>query len=226
MKQRGFDDTRLSQSWIKYRLSLFSIFFSLFKFLNKAYYTNVSSLYRFDFKIKQSFGTHIYERAVCYLKMAGRKYKITETSSKHFTNDEKEERLENEKVLYTFEPLNFQDVPTTLDLDGKKEWLRLSKILENIPISELDRAIITSYCYHVSLLERIRTELTNQPLTTDQGKANPLLSSMTQANKELKSLASELGLTIDSRMRIKNPTQDADPSDPFSAMLKGVDDDG
>lgn len=143
-------------------------------------------------------------------------------TSKHYTKEELEEKQKQEEVLFTFEPLDFSKVPKKLDKLAKAEWKRLGLIVDtrNLPISELDRAIVINYCVYVSVSERAREQMQVEPLTID-GRKNPIIDVLNGANKELKSLASQLGLTIDSRMRIKNPTTEADnESDLFAQMLK------
>lgn len=150
----------------------------------------------------------------------GRKTVLTGASSKHYTKEELEIKQEQEKILYTFEPLNFKILPKKLDKLAKKEWRRLATIVDsrNLPISELDRAIVTNYCMYVSISERAREQLNQEPLTID-GKKNQIIDVLNGANKELKSLASQLGLTIDSRLRIKNPTQENENNDDFFGQL-------
>lgn len=152
----------------------------------------------------------------------GRKTVLTGASSKHYTKEELEIKQEQEEILYTFEPLNFKKYPKNLDKLARNEWKRLATIVDsrNLPISELDRAIVTNYCMYVSISERAREQINEEPLTID-GKKNQIIDVLNGANKELKSLASQLGLTIDSRMRIKNPTTEANTEDdPFTKMLK------
>lgn len=152
----------------------------------------------------------------------GRKAVLSGASSKHYTKDELEEKQKQEEVLYTFEPLDFSNIPKKLDKLAKAEWKRLGLIVDtrNLPISELDRSIVVNYCVYVSVSERAREQLLTEPLTID-GRKNPIIDVLNGANKELKSLASQLGLTIDSRMRIKNPTTEVNTEDdPFGKMLK------
>lgn len=156
----------------------------------------------------------------------GRKTVLSGATSKHYTKEELEKKLEQEKILYTFEPLNFKKFPKNLDKLARNEWKRLATIVDsrNLPISELDRAIVTNYCMYVSISERAREQINQEPLTIG-GKQNQIINVLNSANKELKSLASQLGLTIDSRMRIKNPTQENENTDDdiFGSMLKQAD---
>lgn len=154
----------------------------------------------------------------------GRKPVLSGISEKHYTKEELDEKQEKEAILYTFAPLNFKKTPQNFDKLAKKEWKRLAEIVDsrNLPISELDRAIVINYCVYVSISEQARTQLLSEPLTID-GRKNQIIDVLNGANKELKSLASQLGLTIDSRMRIKNPTMQSEEDDPFGDMLKQVD---
>lgn len=153
----------------------------------------------------------------------GRKKKLTDVTTKHLTNKEIEERKEEEEVLFNYRPLNFLDVPKTLDTVGKKEWKRLANVISDLPISELDRSIMTNYCMYVSLLEKARKELNKSTLITEEGKKNPLIDVINGSNKELKSLAGTMGLTVDSRMRIKAPTKEKEKADPFKDLFEEVD---
>lgn len=155
----------------------------------------------------------------------GRKTVLSGATSKHYTKEELEKKQEQEEILYTFEPLNFKKYPKSLDKLARNEWKRLATIVDtkSLPLSELDRAICTNYVTYVSISERAREQLNQEPLTID-GKKNPIIDVLNGANKELKSLASQLGLTIDSRMRIKNPTQENNNTDdPFGDMLNEAD---
>lgn len=160
------------------------------------------------------------------MPQVGRKSVLSGVTDKHLTKEELEEKQEMESVLYTFEPLNFKKVPIKLDKIARKEWKRLAEIVDNrnLPLSELDRAIVTNYCVYVSISERAREQLNEEPLTVD-GRKNQIVDVLNGANKELKSLASQLGLTIDSRMRIKNPIGEAEGTDEFGDMMKAVDKD-
>lgn len=154
----------------------------------------------------------------------GRKPVLSSVTDKHLTKEELEEKQEQEAILYVFAPLNFKKTPQKLDNLARKEWKRLEKIVDsrNLPLSELDRAIVINYCVYVSISERAREQLNNEPLTFD-GRKNQVVDVLNGANKELKSLASQLGLTIDSRMRIKAPMAETGDSDEFGDMLNEAD---
>ncbi|MFS0980783.1 phage terminase small subunit P27 family [Enterococcus casseliflavus] len=153
----------------------------------------------------------------------GRKFKFADVSNKHYTQDEIENKKAQEASLSTFEPLNFEDVPKHLDTDGKKEWKRLAFFVSDLPISELDRTTIENICMYTSLIKKAQKELKKQELIAENNKINPLITLINQASKELRALASMSGMSIDSRLRIANPTRESEPDDPFGDMLNRAD---
>lgn len=152
----------------------------------------------------------------------GRKAKLLGATTKNYTKEEIEEKKKQEEVLYTFERLDFNTVPNTLGTLGVIEWHRLGSFFGELPVSELDRALVTNYCMYVELLEKAREQLKGEPLTFE-GKKNPLIDIINTSNRELKSLASSMGLTIDSRMKIKAPKKEAEQDDFFGELLKKAD---
>ncbi|MGJ0867568.1 hypothetical protein ACR76M_01145 [Enterococcus innesii] len=50
----------------------------------------------------------------------GRKTVLSGATSKHYTKEELEKKLEQEEILYTFEPLNFKKYPKSLDKLARK----------------------------------------------------------------------------------------------------------
>lgn len=152
--------------------------------------------------------------------------KLSAVSKKHYTQAELENKQKEEAVLYEFAPLDFSIKPKNLDVVGLSEWIRLQKIVEGskLPISELDRAIVENYCTYVSISQRAKEELNKSELLDAMGKATPLVNILNSANRELKSLANALGLTIDSRMRIANPSEEKEADDPFAKFFGDVND--
>lgn len=58
-------------------------------------------------------------------------------------------------------------------------------------------------------------------------KRNPLIDTINSASKELKTLTNSLGLTINARMKIANPSEIEPPKvDPFAEMFRRVEENG
>ncbi|MEK4884885.1 phage terminase small subunit P27 family [Bacillus sp. FSL W8-0223] len=161
--------------------------------------------------------------------MPGRKPKLTKTTSKHFTKEELEERLEREKMLAEFKKLDVDDIPSYLSAAAKKEWKRIVPLLEQLPIANLDLAMVAMYCNYYALFvetsKRVKKE--GVVITTEGSQGQPVTKqnenfrAMLQISKEIKSIASSLGLSLDSRMRIIAQSKDdkEEVSDPFAELM-------
>lgn len=159
----------------------------------------------------------------------GRKPTLTDVTKKHLTKEEIAERKEKEQALYDMVQLNGEDVPSFLDARGKKEWQRITPLLEQLPISELDRALISIYCNWYSVYIKASNEVKKNGLTVIEmnSQGNPVTKTsqhvniMKTASNEIKSIAGQLGLSIDSRMRILAPDSKETAKDPFAEMFDG-----
>lgn len=156
----------------------------------------------------------------------GRDKKLLDATKKHLTKEEKEKKMKEEEVLYNYTPLNFSKVPKWLNKTAKKEWKRIGLYLNELPISELDRKSVELYCYYVALIEEAGNQLNEEPIIVFD-KRNPLIDTINGASKELKTLTNSLGLTINARMKITNPSE-IEPTqvDPFAQMFQKVEENG
>ena len=58
------------------------------------------------------------------------------------------------------------------------------------------------------------------------GRKNPLIDTVNSFSKELKNATNDLGLTINSRLKIVNPQEiEKEPNDPLAEMMNEVDSD-
>ncbi|MGM0259377.1 phage terminase small subunit P27 family [Enterococcus sp. AZ102] len=144
--------------------------------------------------------------------------KLLDAATKNLTIEEKEAKLEEEKALYNYERINFKNYPTALLKQAKKEWDRIAKILGELPLSELDQQTLIRYCNYSYLYAQATADLTLEG-SVIEGRANPLVNIMNSYSKELKAATSELGLTINSRLRITTPKSEAIDDDPFAKMF-------
>lgn len=148
--------------------------------------------------------------------MAGRKKKLLGATSKNLTKEERAEKEAEEEILNSYEGID-TDIPTVLKGDrlAVAEWKRIVPLLETLPISSLDLYSVTQYCTYVSIYHKTSKSVAKEGIVVD-GKENPNFSIMVKASKELKTLTSVLGLTIDSRLRLVVPTQLETVVDPFA----------
>ncbi|MDN8848238.1 P27 family phage terminase small subunit, partial [Staphylococcus aureus] len=92
-------------------------------------------------------------------------------------------------------------IPTDLTENGKKEWLRVVPLLQQLPIAELDYDRIKRYCQLVAMTDDAYEHIMQFGSINDEGtKRTPQYFTYMDGLKELKSLCGSLGMTIDSRM--------------------------
>lgn len=155
----------------------------------------------------------------------GRKITKLSETKKHLTDEQKAQKQQAEQALTEYTELD--DKPdSTLEGRALDEWNRIVPLLKaDTPVSELDRAMITNYCQLVSTIAEASDNINEHGavITTATGtvKANPAVNVRSQAIRDMKQTASELGLSINSRYKLElNKQQDKDSSDPYEQMLK------
>lgn len=156
--------------------------------------------------------------------MTGRKRKLNTTR-----NESKEEKYEREQIkekLHEFEAIQTSP-PRHLSNLAKAEWRRITPLLNELPISNLDRTQIATYCNLYSIYRKLEEEIneTGEMIelyfadgTVKERKTNPAIHEMLKVAKEIRAISSELGMTINSRMKLIEPTINED--DPFADLFK------
>lgn len=147
--------------------------------------------------------------------------KLLNAQSGNLTTEQREERAKEEQVLYNYEKLDFSYYPPGLMKGAFNEWTRIGSFIGELPISELDMNTVIRYCNYTYLyqdaIERLEVE---GPITAD-GKKNPLVDIVNSYSKELKSTTNDLGLTINSRLKIVLPAEkEKEVLDPFAKMFE------
>ncbi|MGJ3734814.1 phage terminase small subunit P27 family [Lactiplantibacillus plantarum] len=155
----------------------------------------------------------------------GRKVKPLASMKKHLTNDERYERKDAEKALFDYPVLDLTP-PDWLHDRALTEWQRVAPYLKaNTPISELDRAMLASYCRAYATVQTCENDIRKNGLVqtnqeTGVRKANPYVALQSQAMKDMKAIANDLGMSLSSRARMElNKQKDETPEDTFEAML-------
>lgn len=146
--------------------------------------------------------------------------KLTGVNKKHFTKEELAAREAEEEILNNFTEIDIEEVPVFLDMRARDEWFRIVPLLEELPISELDRTQIAQYCHFVSLYEQCAQDLDDRGLIVDD-RANPSYKMMIDASKEIKTISNAMGLNINSRMKLVAPVAaNEEEEDPFMELMK------
>lgn len=160
--------------------------------------------------------------------MAGRKPKLNANKLGNRTKEELEQSELKENGLQQFTKINVGTVPDGLTENAAKEWLRVVPLLEQLPIAELDYSLIKKYCevldqndtLYRSISEKNGIEGMVDPETNR--KTGAFMAYM-ESLKELRSICGQLGMTIDSRMRLVVPTESEVKQSVYDEF--GVDDD-
>ena len=140
----------------------------------------------------------------------GRKLKVVENNRKHLTKAEKAVRVEIQKsagdglIELQLTP------PKHLGEIAKAEYARIVEDLKSLPVRDLDRAVLENYCtwygIYVEASQKVN-EIGISVFSEDKGMwiQNPLVVTLEKATNNIKSCAAQLGLTVDSRMKMYVP---------------------
>lgn len=139
----------------------------------------------------------------------GRKMKLVATTKSHLTKEEKIARKKIEdKASDGLEALQITP-PKHFDAIAKAEYKRVINDLRKLPLRNLDRAILETYCTWYAVYKEISRGLQKEGYVyeTSTGKVlpNKMLYSLERATTNLTRAASQLGLTVDSRMKLYVP---------------------
>lgn len=154
--------------------------------------------------------------------MVARARQTTETLKGQITKEERIAREKQEEVLKDFEPLH-KNPPHWLSTIGKNEWKRIYPHIIKLPVSELDSTLFAVFCNSyaqyrealkdIALNGQIMFELNSQG--NEVKKKNPSVDIMNTMSKEIRGIAGQLGLTLDSRLRIVGLGENEDEEDPM-----------
>lgn len=137
--------------------------------------------------------------------------KLNSQKKKHETkNNLQKQDLAEAKLETDYLKLNAKKVPHYLDYHGKKEWERIMPLMENLPISELDRSLLVQYCDMYSHYRKLQKYCSDNGTTVieingagnEVTKQSPYFKNLLAVQNEIVKLANLLGLSVDSRMRI------------------------
>lgn len=140
----------------------------------------------------------------------GRKYKVLEQSEANLTKQQQEAKFNAEILASDGYKLLQNSPPNRLSGVAKAEWKRIVPDLKNLPVRAVDRAMVEQYCFWYSQF----VDLSNQvdALSSDDLDTKiTLLNTLDKVSKNVRSTASEIGLTVDSRMRMNVPKKEDKP---------------
>ena len=116
------------------------------------------------------------------------------------------DRRDMEESLFTYQELVDQP-PAWLDDYAVTEWQRIVPLLKkDIPVSELDAALIASHCQAYSDIQKAAELVQEQGMmveTTDSVKANPAVKMKLDATNQMIRIDDLLGLSVYSRAKLQ-----------------------
>lgn len=137
-----------------------------------------------------------------------KKFKVLDNNKKNFTKNEIADRKEVERLAADgFDPMQITP-PNHLNSIAKQEYKRVIEDVQKLPLRNLDRAMLESYCLWYSVFKETSLKLREEGMIIVEDEysiEHPLVKTLEKATKNIRSTASELGLTVDSRLRIYVP---------------------
>ena len=144
--------------------------------------------------------------------MAGRKPKLNANKLGNRTKEELERSEMVEDALHTFKNIDVDNIPEDLSPAAREEWLRVVPLLEQLPIADLDYSLIRKYCEVSDMSDSLYRAITSKEgisglVDAESNRKTGAFMAHMESLKELRSICGQLGMTIDSRMRLVVPEQ-------------------
>lgn len=147
-------------------------------------------------------------------------------------NETTEEQIQRESInneLKSFSKIQ-TTVPKSLKSDriASSEYRRLRPLLEELPISNLDLNLLIVYCQLYSIYRQLQKEVEDEGLIVEsfyatgelrERKINSASNELIKYSKELRAIAGELGLSVNSRMKLIDHSLESEKDDPFAKMF-------
>lgn len=134
-----------------------------------------------------------------------RKQKLLSQSTGHLRIVEQEAKYKAEFLAKDGFPELQKSPPAYLDKDAKAEYRRVVAAIGNLPLRDLDHAELENYCTWYSIYKQTTRTLSS---VGDPDEQERLIRTLDKATKNIKSLASDLGLNVNSRMQMNMPKVD------------------
>jgi len=137
--------------------------------------------------------------------------------------------LAKQETLNNYDAIKVKPIPSHLDYYGKEEWKRIMPLLQQLPIAELDRQMIESYCQLHAYKRRLQADIDKHGTSINyydsegnltSRRANPDYNQYLSTVKEIRMIANQLGMTINSRLELAVPEDDKE-EDEVLKLLKG-----
>lgn len=141
-----------------------------------------------------------------------RKQKLLSQSTGHLRIVEQEAKYKAEFLAKDGFPELQKSPPAYLDKDAKAEYRRVVAAIGDLPLRDLDHAELENYCTWYSIYKQTTRMLSS---VEDPDERERMVRALDKATKNIKSLASDLGLNVNSRMQMNMPKTDNNKKESF-----------
>lgn len=141
-----------------------------------------------------------------------RKQKLLSQSTGHLRIVEQEAKYKAEFLAKDGFPELQKSPPAYLDKDAKAEYQRVVAAIGDLPLRDLDHAEMENYCTWYSIYKQTTRTLSS---VDDPDERERMVRTLDKATKNIKSLASDLGLNVNSRMQMNMPKTDNNKKESF-----------
>ena len=141
-----------------------------------------------------------------------RKQKLLSQSTGHMRIVEQEAKYKAEFLAKDGFPELQKSPPAYLDKDAKAEYRRVVAAIGSLPLRDLDHAELENYCNWYSIYKQTTHTLSS---VEDPDERERMIRTLDKATKNIKSLASDLGLNVNSRMQMNMPKTDNNKKESF-----------
>ena len=156
------------------------------------------------FVLHQNYNTEV--------RILARKQKLLSQSTGHLRIVEQEAKYKAEFLAKDGFPELQKSPPAYLDKDAKAEYRRVIAAIGDLPLRDLDHAELENYCTWYSIYKQTTRTLSS---VDDPDERERMVRTLDKATKNIKSLASDLGLNVNSRMQMNMPKTDNNKKESF-----------
>lgn len=137
------------------------------------------------------------------------------------TKEVQEEKQATEESMDELTPLS-DGPPNWLDKDAVEEWHRILPLIRELPVKDLDKGLLATYCQTYSNYKNATLKLQEEGMVVETERGTKLSSYYTvqrDSVNTMNAICPKLGLTVESRLKILAPSNDKEKSDPFEELM-------
>lgn len=136
---------------------------------------------------------------------AGRKQMFSGVAKGNYTKEEIEKKKAAEERMKEQEELQTTP-PNHLKGEARREWTRIVKLIEGLPITALDKTVLESYCEGYATFKEMTKDINDSGYWTTNGVGsrvpNPAIKVRREAKSDFTSDLHKLGLSVDGRLKM------------------------